>query len=86
MNVRRLFVASCLSLLTTSMVFAIRGDIEADLSTAFHLTKEQIGLVWGPAFWGFTLAILASELIRAMQLSGTRSIADITPDLVAPSL
>jgi hypothetical protein len=63
MNVRRLFVASCLSLLTTSMVFAIRGDIEADLSAAFHLTKEQMGLIWGPAFWGFTLAIFQSGLI-----------------------
>jgi MFS family permease len=63
MNVRRLFVASCLSLLTTSMVFAIRGDIEADLSGAFHLTKEQVGLIWGPAFWGFTLAIFVSGLI-----------------------
>jgi MFS family permease len=62
-NVRRLFVASCLSLLTTSMVFAIRGDIEADLSAAFHLTKEQMGLIWGPAFWGFTLAIFASGLV-----------------------
>jgi len=63
MNVRRLFVASCLSLVTTSMVFAIRGDIEADLSAAFHLTKEQMGLIWGPAFWGFTLAIFVSGLI-----------------------
>jgi MFS family permease len=63
MNVRRLFVASCLSLLTTSMVFAIRGDIEADLSAAFHLTKEQMGLIWGPAFWGFTLAIFVSGAI-----------------------
>lgn len=63
MNVRRLFVASCLSLLTTSMVFAIRGDIEGDLSGAFHLTKEQVGLIWGPAFWGFTLAIFVSGLI-----------------------
>jgi MFS family permease len=45
------------------MVFAIRGDIEADLSAAFHLTKEQMGLIWGPAFWGFTLAIFASGLI-----------------------
>ena len=27
MNTRRLFVASCLALLTTSMVFSIRGDI-----------------------------------------------------------
>jgi MFS family permease len=62
-NVRRLFAASCLSLVTTSMVFAIRGDIEADLSAAFHLTKEQMGLIWGPAFWGFTLAIFVSGLI-----------------------
>ena len=63
MNVRRLFVASCLSLLTTSMVFAIRGDIEGALSGAFHLTKEQVGLIWGPAFWGFTLAIFVSGAI-----------------------
>jgi Major Facilitator Superfamily len=63
MNVRRLFVASCLSLLTTSMVFAIRGDIEGALSGAFHLTKEQVGLIWGPAFWGFTLAIFVSGTI-----------------------
>jgi len=63
MNVRRLFVASCISLLTTSMVFAIRGDIEADLSSAFQLTKEQMGLIWGPAFWGFTLAIFISGAI-----------------------
>src|SRR5262249_34302621 len=63
MNDRRLFVASCVSLLTTSMVFAIRGDIEADLSAAFHLTKEQMGLIWGPAFWGFALAIIVSGTI-----------------------
>ena len=63
MNVQRLFVASCLSLVTTSMVFAIRGDIEGALSGAFHLTKEQVGLIWGPAFWGFTLAIFVSGAI-----------------------
>jgi MFS family permease len=57
MNKQRLFIASCVSLLTTSMVFAIRGDIEGALSGAFHLSKEQIGLIWGPAFWGFTIAI-----------------------------
>jgi MFS family permease len=56
-NTKRLFIASCLSLLTTSMVFVIRGDVEGDMSTAFHLTKEQIGLIWGPAFWGFTISI-----------------------------
>ena len=44
-------------LLTTSMVFAIRGDIGGALSENFHLSAEQLGLIWGPAFWGFTLAI-----------------------------
>jgi MFS family permease len=63
MNKQKLFVTSCLSLLTTSMVFAIRGDVESSLSSAFHLTKEQMGLIWGPAFWGFTVAIFISALI-----------------------
>jgi len=56
-NKNRLFIASCLSLLTTSMVFVIRGDIEGSMSSAFHLSKEQMGLIWGPAFWGFTISI-----------------------------
>lgn len=63
MNKERLFVASCISLLTTSMVFAIRGDIEPALSAAFHLTKEQVGLIWGPAFYGFTAAIFLSAVL-----------------------
>jgi len=63
MNVPRLFVASRPSLVTTSMVFAIRGDIEGALSSAFHLTKEQVGLIRGPAFWGFTIAIFVSGAI-----------------------
>ena len=57
---QRLFVTSCLSLVTTSMVFAIRGDVEGAMSTAFHLTKEQMGSIWSPAFWAFTIAIFIS--------------------------
>lgn len=57
MNKTRLFIASCISLLTTSMVFVIRGDVEGNMSAAFHLSKEQMGLIWGPAFWGFTISI-----------------------------
>ena len=63
MNVRRLFVASCLSLLTTSMVFAIRGDIEGDALRGFPPHQGAGGLIWGPAFWGFTLAIFVSGTI-----------------------
>jgi len=58
MNTRRLFVASCLALLTTSMVFSIRGDIVDALTVDFHITKEQMGAILSPAFWGFTLSII----------------------------
>lgn len=53
----RLFVASCISLVTTSMVFATRGAITGPMAGEFHLSNEQIGLVYGPSFWGFTIAI-----------------------------
>jgi len=57
MNRQKLFVASCVSLVTTAMVFAIRGDIADPLMRAFHITAEQQGLVFSPAFWAFTIAI-----------------------------
>jgi len=58
MNARRLFVTSCLALITTAMVFSIRGDIVDALSADFHLTKQQMGVILSPAFWGVTLSIL----------------------------
>lgn len=63
MNRRALFVASCISLVTTSMVFSIRGDIEGSMSQAFHLTKQQMGEIWSPAFWGFTISIILCGLL-----------------------
>jgi fucose permease len=60
MNKHKLFVASCLSIGTASMVFAIRGDVAGPLSQAFHITNEQMGIVFSPAFWAFTIAIFIS--------------------------
>lgn len=60
MDKHRLFVASCLSIATASVVFAVRGDIAGPLSQAFHITNEQMGLVFSPAFWAFTIAIFIS--------------------------
>src|SRR5688572_1876101 len=60
MNKQKLFVASCLSIATASMVFAIRGDVAGALTQAFHITNEQMGLVFSPAFWAFTIAIFIS--------------------------
>ncbi len=60
MNKQRLFVTSCISIGTAAMVFAIRGDIAGPMSAAFHITNEQMGLIFSPAFWAFTIAIFIS--------------------------
>ncbi len=58
-NRNRLFVASCLALLVTAMTFAIRAKIEGVFHDDFGLTREQIGYAFGPAFWGFAVAMFA---------------------------
>jgi MFS family permease len=60
MNRQRLFVASCISIGTAAMVFAIRGDIAGPMTSAFKITNEQMGVVFSPAFLAFTLAIFIS--------------------------
>ena len=91
MNRQKLFVASCVSLVTTSMVFAIRGDIAPAMSAAFRLTNEQMGLIFSPAFWAFTVAIFISGALvdtvgmRALHvLSAIGYLAGITLILIAP--
>jgi MFS family permease len=53
----RLFLASCIALICTAMSFAIRGDIMQDLNKNFNLTQEEVGMIAGVAFLGFTGAI-----------------------------
>jgi MFS family permease len=91
MHPRRLFVASCAALVTTSMVFSIRSDILDALGADFHLSKEQIGLVLSPAFWGFTLSILIGGSLvdflgmrRLLLLSGAGYLAAVLAILFAP--
>ncbi len=56
---RRLFIASCVALVLTSMTFAIRARLETVFGPAgVGLTLEQIGYAFMPAFWGFTLAMI----------------------------
>ncbi len=58
-NQKRLFVASCLALLVTAITFAIRARIEGVFTDDYGLTKEQVGRAFGPAFWGFAVAMFA---------------------------
>lgn len=52
----RLFLASRIALIATAMTFAFRAALEGVWGTEFTLTKEQVGWIFAPAFWGFTLA------------------------------
>lgn len=57
-NSRKLFTASCIALITTSMTFAIRGALMARWGEEFSLTGEEIGWVNSTAFLGFTLSMI----------------------------
>ncbi len=76
MNRNRLFVASCVALVTTSMFFSIRGDAADALGNDFQLTKEQLGFIFQPAFYGFTLSILIGGSL--VDLFGMRRLLSIS--------
>lgn len=61
-NASRLFVASCLALLVTSLTFAIRARIEGVFQSDYGLSAQDVGWAFGPAFWGFTVAMFAGGL------------------------
>lgn len=62
-NKNRLFQASCISLVVTSMTFAIRAGILGQLGTDFGLTDTQLGFVNSMAFLGFPLATIIGGLV-----------------------
>lgn len=67
-NKSRLFIGSCLALLVTSLTFAMRAKIEevfgpVEEGGIFGLSKEAIGWAFGPAFWGFTVAMVIGGFI-----------------------
>jgi MFS family permease len=59
----KLFVASCLSLLVTSLSFGIRAGILSDQAVKFHLNASELGTIAATAFWGFPLAIIVGGFI-----------------------
>ncbi|HYC40298.1 MAG TPA: MFS transporter [Chitinophagaceae bacterium] len=60
---RQLFVASCLSLLVTSLSFGIRAGILDRLGVQFHLDASQLATIAGTAFWGFPLAVIVGGML-----------------------
>lgn len=59
----KLFVASCMALLVTSLSFGIRAGILNRLGVEFNLSAEQLGTIAATAFWGFPLAIVIGGMV-----------------------
>lgn len=60
---KRLFLASCLALLVTSLSFGIRAGILNDLGGNFHLSNAALSQITATAFWGFPLAVIAGGFL-----------------------
>ena len=72
---KKLFNASCFALITTAMTFAVRAKIELVFKDDFGLTLEDIGIAFGPAFYGFTLAMIIGGFL--VDLFGMKKIMNI---------
>ncbi|HXI01408.1 MAG TPA: MFS transporter [Sphingobacteriaceae bacterium] len=59
----RLFWASCLSLLVTSLSFGIRAGILNKLGTDFQLSTSELSSITATAFWGFPLAVVIGGMV-----------------------
>ncbi|WP_282122991.1 MFS transporter [Algibacter mikhailovii] len=79
-NKNRLFLASCLALITTAMTFAIRARLETVFGPeGIGLTLEQIGYAFAPAFFGFTIAmIIGGPLVDLLGIKKITWMAFIT--------
>ncbi|MEJ8841646.1 MFS transporter [Lacibacter sp. H375] len=81
-NRNQLFLASRIALIVTAITFAYRAALEGTWEKEFHLTKEQIGWIFSPAFWGFTLAMIFGgplcDIIGMKRLVGLAFIGHVT--------
>lgn len=55
---QKLFIASCIALVTTAMAFSIRADILKELGVQFNISHQQQGYINLMGIWGFPIAIL----------------------------
>ncbi len=75
-NAARLFWGSCISLIATSVTFAVTADIMGTLKSHFILTNYHVGMIAGAAAWGFTLSIfIIGPLVDAIGMKRTVWIA-----------
>ncbi|TKD67269.1 sugar MFS transporter [Flavobacterium sp. ASW18X] len=62
-NKNKLFLAACVSLIVTSMTFAIRAGILNQLGVDFEINNTELGYINSMAFLGFPIAMLIGGFI-----------------------
>ena len=78
-NPRRLFVVSCLALITSAFSFQMRQNVADDVGNDFLLTKQVVGSLMGGQFLGMALAMLVfSPICDSMGMGKVLSLAWLT--------
>ena len=92
-NPDKLFLLSCMSLITAAWVFGLRASIMKDLGPAFGLTAAEVGGSVGTAFLAFGISIfIGSPLLdilgmgRLLGLASILHIGGILLMIFAPNL
>ncbi|MCG8310987.1 MAG: MFS transporter [Cytophagales bacterium] len=57
-NRNRLFILSCLGLITTSVSFAVRAQLETVFISEFELSSQDLGTAFAPVFLGLTITMI----------------------------
>jgi MFS family permease len=78
MNHRRLFVASCLSLIASAFSFVIRQDVLPAWGRSFDLSASQLGDISAMAFYGMAAAmVIGSFVVDALGMKRMLALAFI---------
>ena len=78
-NRRSLFIASCASLLVTSLSFGIRAGILNDLGVEFELNGSELSRIAATAFWGFPVSmIIGGALVDKVGMKNLMRLAYIS--------
>ena len=62
-NTSKLFVASCMALVVTSLSFGIRASILDKLGAEFNLSISELTMIGSTAFWGFPLSVIIGGMV-----------------------
>jgi fucose permease len=62
-NTRRLFICSCIALVTSAFTFSLHGDVMQEIGKTFNFTQEQNGSIGKAIFWGMAASMLVGGFV-----------------------